>query len=436
MTKGKRLINNLKYHLWTIGCQMNKADSERVGAYLEQSGYLAAGIEDADLIVLNSCVVRQSAENRVLGKLNTLKTLKKARPDLAIALTGCLVNSRIGELEDLFPQVDLFFKPQAFSELVEWLEGQGMPSQGPEPGSPLPSHPSPSTFIPIIQGCDNFCSYCIVPYRRGREKSRPVSEIVCEVEELVQRGMREVTLLGQNVDSYGHDLPAEPGLADLLAELNSLDGLVRIRFLTSHPKDMSPGLIQAVARFDKVCEHISLPVQSGDDSTLTAMRRGYTVARYRQLVGQIRGEIPEVALSTDVIVGFPGEAEPQFQQTVNLLRELRFDTVHVAAYSPRPDTMASKKLEDDVPLPEKRRRLEEVEGLQEGIAREVNAQLLGRAVEVLVEDQKKGRWQGRTRTNKLVFFDDIADHLGQLVKVKIERTSPWALQGKLVERLS
>jgi tRNA-2-methylthio-N6-dimethylallyladenosine synthase len=427
------LINNLKYHIWTIGCQLNKADSERIAAYLEQSGHQSASMEDADLIVLNSCVVRQSAENRVLGKLDSLQSLKRGRPNLAIALTGCLVDSAVDGLKQRFPQVDFLFKPQAFPAMLEWLEGKDTPGEKMGAALPLPSHPSPSTFVPIIQGCNNFCSYCIVPYRRGREESRPPAEIIPEVEELVRRGVKEVNLLGQNVDSYGHDLPTKPDLAGLLAELNDIEGLLRIRFLTNHPKDMSRGLIEAIGHLDKVCEHISLPVQSGDDGTLRAMQRDYTVAQYRGLVEQIRREIPEVALSTDIIVGFPGETEQQFQQTVNLLRDLRFDVVHVAAYSPRPGTLASRRLEDNVPFPEKRKRLEEIERLQEGIASEINAQLLGRIAEVLVEGRRKGKWWGRTGTNKLVFFNDAADHLGRVVMVKIDHTSPWSLSGKLIE---
>jgi len=411
-----------QYHIWTIGCQMNKAESERLGSYLEQLGHQAtATAEEADLIVLNSCVVRPSAENRVINKLNALNPLKRSRPNLTLAVTGCLVNSKVDQLSKSFPQVDYFFKP---GEYPPWLEKQG------KLHTIIPLHPSPSTFVPIIQGCDNFCSYCIVPYRRGRERSRPVAEIVCEVKELVHRGVKEVTLLGQNVDSYGHDLPNQPNLADLLSELNTIDGLARIRFLTNHPKDMSPKLIEAVAHLDKVCEQISLPVQSGSNDILKTMRRGYTVEDYHHLITQIRSKIPGVALSTDVIVGFPSETEGQFQQTFNLLSELRLDTVHVAAYSPRPGTIASRKFEDNIPLAEKRERLNKIEQLQERIAAEINRQLLGKTVEVLVEGKKKGKWQGRTRTGKLVFFSDTNDCLGQLVKIRIEKTSPWSLQGK------
>ena len=411
-----------QYYIWTIGCQMNKAESERLSSYLEQLGYQATATTDmADIIVLNSCVVRQSAENRVINKLNALKSLKGLRSALTLAVTGCLVNSEIDQLKERFPYVDYFFKP---GDYPQWLEEAKLVPV-------LPQHPSPSTFVPIIQGCNNFCSFCIVPYRRGRERSRPVQEIVDEVKELVQRGVKEVILLGQNVDSYGHVLPGKLDLADLLTELNTIDGLARIRFLTNHPKDLSPRLIEAVAHLDKVCEEISLPVQSGSNDILKLMRRGYTVEHYRQLITEIRSKIPRIALSTDVIVGFPSESERQFQQTVNLLSELRFDTVHVAAYSPRPGTIASREFEDNIPLTEKRERLNKIEQLQKNIATEINAQLLGKTVEVLVEGRKKGKWQGRTRSDKLVFCSDNGDYMGQLVKIRIEKTSPWSLQGKI-----
>jgi len=410
------------YHIWTIGCQMNKAESERLGSYFEQQGYRpTAVLEEADLVVLNSCVVRQSAENRVVGRLNALKNLKKLRPDITIALTGCMVNQRNEELRERFPQVDYFFKP---GDYPGWLGGENK-------SLVLPGRPKPSTFVPIIQGCDNFCSYCIVPYRRGREKSRPLEEILTEVRELVRRGVREVTLLGQNVDSYGHDLPGRPDLARLLSELNDVDGLVRIRFLTNHPKDMTSGLIGAIAGLDKVCEEISLPVQSGSDEILSAMRRGYTVEDYRELISEIRSRIPGVALSTDVIAGFPGETGYHFQETASLLAELEFDTVHVACYSPRKGTVASREFADDVPSFEKRRRLKEIEELEEGIATRINRRLLGSSVEVLVEARRGGKWYGRTRSGKLVFFGANDDLSGRLVNIKIDKASPWALQGKI-----
>ena len=402
---------------------MNKAESAQLESLFEGLGYQATDVaEEADLIVLNSCVVRQSAENRVINKLHALKPLKRAKPGTTLAVTGCLVNSEVDQLKKSFPHVDYFFKPGAPPPWIEGIESAPV----------LLQHPSPGVFVPIIQGCNNFCSYCIVPYRRGRERSRPVMEIVCEVKELAHRGTKEVTLLGQNVDSYGHDLPDKPDLADLLTELNTIDRLARIRFLTNHPKDMSPRLIEAIARLDKVCEQVSLPVQAGSNDILKAMRRGYTVEQYRQLITQIRSEIPGVALSTDVIVGFPSESAAQFQKTFDLLSEIKFDTVHVAAYSPRPGTTAARELEDNIPFSEKKERLNRIEQLQEKIATELNARLSGETVEILVEGKTKDKWQGRTRTGKLVFFSDSNDWLCQLVEVRVNKTSPWSLQGDLV----
>ena len=410
-------------YIWTIGCQMNKAESERLGSYLEQLGYQTTNTaEGADLIVLNSCVVRQGAENRVINKLNALKTLKRTQPSITLAVTGCLANSDIEPLKKSYPYVDYFFKP---GDYPPWLE---KPVSAPV----LPLHPFPSTYVPIIQGCNNFCSYCIVPYRRGRERSRPISEITSEVGELVQRDTKEVTLLGQNVDSYGHDLPDKPDLADLLTELNNIEGLARIRFLTNHPKNMNLKLIEAIAYLDKVCEQISLPLQAGNNDILKAMRRGYTLEQYRQLINQIRSRIPGIALSTDVIVGFPSESAHQFQQTADLLSEIRFDTVHVAAYSPRPGTIASRELKDNVPPAEKKERLNTIEQLQEKIATEINARLLDKTVEILVEGKVKDKWQGRTRSGKLVFFNDDNDCLGQLINIRINETSPWSLQGNVI----
>jgi tRNA-2-methylthio-N6-dimethylallyladenosine synthase len=385
---------------------MNKAESQRIASYLDSAGYQAASsFWKADLILLNTCVVRQSAEDKVLGTLGLVKGLERRRPNLSILVTGCFVDSNIAGLKRRFPQVDFFFKPGAYSELNGWAQKQGISTVKQEVSFPMPA-PSPSAFVPIIQGCNNFCSYCIVPYRRGREVSRPLKEIICEVEELVKQGIKEVTLLGQNVDSYGHDLPEHPDLADLLTELNCVDKLARIRFLTNHPKDMSQKLIEAMASLNKVCGHLNLAVQSGDNDILKAMRRGYTVEQFRELVRAIRYHIPQVSLSTDIIVGFPGETAEQFEHTSSLLREMRFDVVHVAAYSPRPGTIACRKYEDDVPPEAKRKRLNKIERLQENIAAELNSTYQGKTVEVLVEGMKKGKWYGRTKSDKLVFYED------------------------------
>jgi tRNA-2-methylthio-N6-dimethylallyladenosine synthase len=435
-----------RYFIWTIGCQMNKAESQRVASYLDSAGYQAAtSFSNADLVVLNTCVVRQSAENKVLGTLALLKGLKNRHPNLQILVTGCFVDSDTEELKRRFPQVDFLFKPGDYSELINWSQRRGIPvEQGllRYPFAALRASaqrndtwmgPSPCAFIPIIQGCDNFCSYCIVPYRRGREISRPLEEIVCEVKKLARQGMKEVTLLGQNVDSYGHDLPGHPDLADLLNELSSIDELARIRFLTNHPKDISLKLIETVASPNKVCEHLELPVQSGDDDILRAMKRGYTVERYRELVRSIRRKIPQISLSTDIIVGFPGETEEQFGHSFSLLTEMKFDVVHIAAYSPRPGTIAWREYQDNITAEVKKKRLSKIEALQAGIASNINSQLQGKQVEVLVEGKKKGKWFGRTRSDKLVFFEDAANRLAQLVEVKIGKTSPWALQGEVID---
>ena len=412
---------------------MNKAESQQIAGYLDSAGYQAAtSFSHADLVVLNTCVVRQSAENKVLGTLSLLKGLKDEHPDLQILVTGCFVNSHTQELQRRFPHVDLLFKPGDYPELIAWAQQQDMPIEQRllrYPRNDAGMALSPCALIPIIQGCDNFCSYCIVPYRRGREVSRPLEEIVCEVEELVRRGVKEVTLLGQNVDSYGHDLPGHPGLADLLGKLSSIDDLARIRFLTNHPKDMSLKLIEAMASLNKVCEHLELPVQSGDNDILKAMRRGYTVERYRELVHTVRSKIPHISLSTDIIVGFPGEIEEQFEHSLSLVQEMRFDVIHVAAYSPRPGTIAWREYQDNIPAEVKKGRLNKIEELQTAIASEINSQLQGKEVEVLVEGKKKGKWFGRTRSNKLVFFEDAGGWLGHLAIIQIEKTSPWSLGG-------
>ena len=408
------------YHIWTIGCQMNKAESERLASLFEETGYrLVSAIAQADIIVVNTSVVRQNAEDHAVNKLHNLKPLKKSRPDMLIAVTGCWVDSNVDRLKAAFPFVDYFFKAgdcPPWADKEQWVKA-------------LPKQPQPATYVPIIQGCNNFCAYCVVPYRRGREKSRPLSEIVCEVKELARHGTKEVTLLGQNVDSYGQDLPEKPELADLLTELNGVNGLYRIRFLTNHPKDMSHRLIQTVAHLEKVCKNITLPAQAGSNEILKAMRRGYTIENYKRLVNYIRGEIPGVGLVSDIIVGFPSEIEDQFQQTVDLLTELKFDAVHLAAYSPRPGTIAARELADDVPASEKKRRLAVLEKLQENIVTEINNELKGKTIEILVEGKQRGKWYGRTGTDKLVFFSDDANYMGKLVNLRIELSSPWSLQG-------
>ena len=421
-----------KYYIWTLGCQMNKAESQRIASYIELLGYKATTVlQSANLVVLNTCVVRQSAEDKVIGTLGYLKGIKNKKPDLSILVTGCFVDSNIKRLGKDFPQVDLFLKPGDYLGLLSWAKEQDIGTLDALSSLPPTNNVPVTAFIPIIQGCNNFCSYCIVPYRRGRETSRPMEEIVCEVSKLVRCGVKEITLLGQNVNSYGHDLPTRSDLGNLLTELNCVDGLTRIRFLTNHPKDMSQKLIQDIASLDKVCEHINLPLQSGDDDVLKAMQRGYTLKQYRQLVDRIRYHIPTVALSTDVIVGFPNESEKQFEGTLAMLEEIKFDTVHVAVYSPRPGTVAARKYSDNVATEIKKERFNRVETVHARISSEINSRLKDKTVEILVEGKKGGKWYGRTHNNKLVFFESDADCLGRLMDVTITKTSPWSLQARL-----
>ena len=425
------------YHIWTIGCQMNTADSERLASALEQMGLeSAANARDADLGVLNSCVVRQSAEDKVVGNLGAVSRFKKQNPDRVIALMGCMVGPKSDQLARRFPYVDVFMRPQQFGPLLDLVgERLSLDWEGCV-GTLAPARPDVSCHIPIIHGCDLMCTFCIIPYRRGRQVSRPVNDVAREVELLVSRGVKEVTVLGQTVDAYGHDLADEnggrPDLATLLTRLNDIDGLDRIRFLTSHPNYMSRRIIDSVAELPKVCEHINLPVQAGDDEVLARMRRNYTRADYIDLVQEIRETVPGASLSTDIIVGFPGETDEQFRRTLDLVEELRMDKVHCAAYSTRPGTIADRTMQDDVPQGEKVSRREQVDALQESILTEINSELVGAEFEVLVEARKKGRWQGRTRANKLVFFpiNDNEDRLGDLVDVRIERAGAWSLQGQ------
>ncbi|MFA5064292.1 MAG: tRNA (N6-isopentenyl adenosine(37)-C2)-methylthiotransferase MiaB [Dehalococcoidia bacterium] len=420
----------MKAYIWTIGCQMNRAESGALGGDLQSLGFeTVRTAREADIVVLNTCVVRQSAEDKVRGMLGFVSGIKSARPHMRIAVTGCFVGQDVKELNRDFPFVDHFFGPGRLQDFHDWLcsfvleRDYCLSVRAPQQASPV------SAYVPIIQGCNNFCSYCIVPYRRGREISRSAREILAEAEGLIESGAREIVLLGQNVNTYGHDLSPASDLSELLYRLSDLSGLHRIRFLTNHPKDMSPSLLQAIAGLPIVCRHVCLPLQAGDDEVLKKMNRGYTRDDYFALVARVRQAVPDMAISTDLIVGFPGETEQQFNNSYEAIRMLRFDTVHAAAYSPRPGTAACAKFVDDVPPEVKLRRLHAIEELQAGIQSEINSGLIGTTAGVLVEGKKAGKWYGRTVSDRLVFFKDGRDLKGQLVEVEIQTASPWALQG-------
>lgn len=436
----------MKYYIWTSGCQMNVADSRLVSSVLEKLGYTATDrAEKADVVVLNTCVVRQSAEDSAVGRVSSLKGLKRKRPNMVINLMGCMVGVKGGDyLESLkkrFPHVDVFSSPSDPGPLAAYLtqdESRDFLEKATarrfafmNEDLPLPKNRENlvSAYVSVVLGCSYACTYCIVPYRRGPERSRPVEDVVREVESLVSQGVKEITLLGQIVDRYGLDLPQKPTLPDLLREIHDLPGLERLRFLTSHPNWMTDELLDAVAALPKVMPHIEVPIQSADDEILTAMKRGYTADEYRELVHRIRDRIPGVGIATDIIVGFPGESEEQFQRTYNLIKELRMDVAHLARYSPRPQTVAARRMEDNVPDEEKWRRFRLLEELQEGIAGDINAQYQNQTVDVLFEEKVRGRWRGRTPNNKLVFVESEDNLRGKVLPVTITWTGPWSMQG-------
>ena len=442
-----------KYHIWTIGCQMNVADSTHVGAELEKLGIEpTASIDEADVVVLNTCVVRQSAENKAVGKLGSLKRWRQARGDRTLALMGCLVGVKPSpKLLDAYPWVDVFMGPSEARPLVEHLRNRLIDEELAaleqrqlaqryriqDDSYPIASlkhlalsgEPPVSAYVPVVYGCSHACTFCIIPYRRGVERSRPLPEIVRETKGLVGQGVKEITLLGQIVDRYGYDWGGQPDLVALLRAVHEIDGLQRIRFLTSHPNYMTDALLEAVATLPKVMPHIEVPIQAGDDEVLARMKRGYTAEDYRKLVARIRAFIPDVAIHTDIIVGFPGESEQQFQRTVEILEELRLEKAHLARYSPRPGTVSARRMPDDAPDEVKRHRHRLLEEQHKRISAEINRRWLDQTVQVLVEDRHKGKWRGRTPQNRLVFFDDERNRRGELVDVRITWTGPWSMQG-------
>ncbi|MBN1681213.1 MAG: MiaB/RimO family radical SAM methylthiotransferase [Anaerolineae bacterium] len=461
----------MQYHIWTIGCQMNVADSQRLASELERLGHRAASNpDDADILVVNTCVVRQSAEDKAYGRLGELAHVKKTAPHKIVGLMGCLVGVRDPlRLREKLPQVDVFLPPSDPQPMLAFLQdhaaaqeirqidaddraardhlqdtmdlhnAQDMHNVQDLDGTIiLPQHERGtlvSAHVPVVLGCSHACAFCIIPHRRGIERSRPVGEIAAHVRSLARQGVKEITLLGQIVDRYGKDIPGGPTLAGLLRIVHDIaeeEDVYRIRFLTSHPNWMTEELLDTVAELPRVMPQIEVPVQAGNDEVLRYMRRGYTADQYRALVHTIRECIPDAAIHCDIIVGFPGETDDQFQDTYDLLAELKLDKVHLARYSPRPNTVSQRRMPDDVPADEKKRRHAALEQLQEQVVAAINAPYLGQTVEVLVEDKHKGKWRGRTPQNKLVFFEDESQNWhGRLANVEITWTGPWSMQARL-----
>ncbi len=439
----------MKYYIWTEGCQMNVADSQRLASALERLGYSESLIiEEADVIVLNTCMVRQSAEDKAIGRLSSLKPLKKKNPDLVLGVMGCMVGFKDQmEIRKKLPYVDVFAPPSNPKPIIDFLIrqeyiGEASASRNVEtdtvwePGKlTLPASRRKKTvagFIPIVYGCSHACAYCIIPYKRGAERSRNPQEILDHARSLAEQGVKEVTLLGQIVDRYGLDTAGYPTLAELLREIHEIPGIERIRFLTSHPNWITDELLDTVRELPKVMKHIEVPAQAGNNTVLENMRRGYTDEEYRSLISHIREKIPGVSIGTDIIVGFPGETEAQFEDTFRQLADLKLNVVHLARYSPRKGTLSERTMPDDVSDEEKWRRFRAVETLQEQIATELHAALEGKILPVLFEEKQKGRWMGRTEHMDLVYVESESDLTGLILPVKINWTGPWTMIGELV----
>ena len=417
---------------------MNVSDSERLASGLKSLGLEKSNNEESDLVVINTCVVRQTAEDTTTGFLGKLKKIKQDKPKMMIVVMGCMVGPKTNELERRFPHVDIWAAPQKFQKILDPVS-EILTKDKADGCLPdlLPLEPKIASFVPIIHGCNKFCSFCIIPYRRGREISKTINEIRDEILTLTRRGVKEVTLLGQNVDSYGHDLKPNKDLADLLYEINSIDELVRLRFLTSHPNDMSTKIIKAIRDLPKVCETINLPFQAGDNEVLERMRRGYTREEYIDKVAEIRETIPNVSMTTDLILGFPGETREQFMKSLEMIELIKFDKVHASIYSDRPGTIASRKMGDDISRDEKKWRMAQIVEAQKKISHELNLKYINTYQNVLIENFADNTFSGRSRLDKLVYLNGKDIEIGDFVEVKIKETRTWSLTGefqKIIEK--
>lgn len=436
-----------KYLILTYGCQMNENDSERLGGLLQKIGYEeTSSMEDADAILLNTCCVRESAELKIYGKIGELKGLKRDKPSLIIGVCGCMAQKNQEALFKRAPHIDfvigpnnLHDVPNIIAQITEHRAHILRADDGINQDSdhvPTVRKEGMTAWVPIMYGCNNFCTYCIVPYVRGRERSRTIREICSEIEGLAQAGCREVTLLGQNVNSYGKGTN-EGDFADLLRAVNEIEGIERIRYMTSHPRDMSQRVIEAVRDCDKVCDHFHLPVQAGSDILLKRMNRGYTTEYYRDLVHRIRKACPNATLTTDLIVGFPGETDELFEETLAFVKEMRYDAAYTFLYSKRSGTPAAEMAEQ-VEQSVKKERLQKLMDMQNENSLALNEAYIGRTVEVMVEGPSKSdeaTWTGRTTGNKIILWPYVGtEKVGDLVKVRVEIAQTWLLKGILQER--
>ena len=438
--------------LLTFGCQMNKYDSEKMVGLLENSGIrLTENLDNADVIILNTCSIRDKAEHKVYSQLGRLSPLKKKNPNLIIGVGGCVAQIQGEKILQRAPQVDLVFGTlniNKLPKLIKEIEETGARIADIDSNSDIDTDSEAikrggtvHAWVSIMHGCDNYCTYCIVPYTRGREKSRTKEAIFAEIRGLSEKGFKEVTLLGQNVNSYGKDLADDIDFPDLLSLIDKIDGIERIRYMTSHPKDLSDKLINAMADLPKACESLHLPIQSGSDNVLYNMKRGYTSEEYLKKIDKVKEEIPKISLSSDIIVGFPGETDGDFEKTRDIIKSVRYDGIFLFKYSPRPETPASEFL-NQIPNDVKQTKFEEIMKLQNEITLSKNKELEGRVLEILIEGRSKNdnnKLMGRTRTNKIVTIPFLTkegeggfekeDLTGKLINVKITRGNLYGLDG-------
>ncbi|QLY82054.1 tRNA (N6-isopentenyl adenosine(37)-C2)-methylthiotransferase MiaB [Clostridium intestinale] len=433
------------FHISTYGCQMNEEDSEKISGMLKRIGYSNTEVkEDADIIIFNTCCVRENAENKVFGNLGQLKKLKEERPNLIIAICGCMMQQKgmADKVLKTFPFVDIIFgthNSYKFPEYLDRVQKDGVQvkeiinkEDGIVEGLPIDRKSDVKAFVTIMYGCNNFCTYCVVPYVRGRERSRKPEDIVKEVEELIAQGYKEITVLGQNVNSYGKDLNDGMSFSKLLRILNEVKGLERIRFMSSHPKDLTDDVILAIKECDKVCEQVHLPVQSGSSAILKAMNRHYTREQYIELAKKIKAEIPEVSITTDIIVGFPGETDEDFEDTLELVKEVEYDSAFTFIYSRRNHTPADR-MENQIPDEIKHERFNRLVKTLNEIVERKNKAYENKTVEVFVEGTSKNqesRLTGRTRNGRLVNFEGSKESIGKLINVNITKAGSFSLTGE------
>lgn len=436
---------NKKYFTITYGCQMNESDSEKINGQLEELGYLPAEqMEEADIVILNTCSIRQNAEEKVYGKIGEVKQLKDKNPHVLLGIAGCMAQENRRKLVQRMPIIDFVIGPyniHNLHEIVTDKEAVGshvvltqMKPQRVRDYSLLKASRKSKIFawVPIMQGCNKFCTYCIVPYVRGRETSRTIEDIKVEVISLAQGGYKEITLLGQNVNSYGLDFKNNTDFSDLIRALDTVEGIKRIRYMTSHPRDMTKEMVDVMVASSKVVRHMHLPVQHGSNEMLKRMNRGYTVEHFYEMVDYIRERMPDVGFTTDLITGFPGETEEMHQATIELLKKVRFDSAYTFIYSPRRGTPAASmtnQISDEI----KHRRLNEIMEVQNQISLEINKELEGQDIEILVEGptkQDENHWFGRTSTNKMIVFPKVEGiKIGDIVLAHVNIAQTWILKG-------